>query len=415
MPSAFEPAVDDRRPRHAVIDVEGLDKTFRLPRNQMSTLKERALHPLTRIEYEELKVLRGVSFQVAEGEFFGIVGRNGSGKSTLLKCLAGIYRQDRGDIRIAGRLAPFIELGVGFNPDLTARENVLINAVMMGISTREARRRFDDIIAFAELEDFLELKLKNYSSGMQVRLAFSVMIQADADILLIDEVLAVGDAAFQQKCLDVFYRLREEGKTIVLVTHDMGTVEMFCHRAMLIKDGLIDIIGDPHEVGRAYLEENFSRRGAHTHGVIDNPTGINQVWVENSEGVPADAIVHGSRMRMRASIIPKQGIDQPHVTLWIENAEGNRIFSATTAETDGPGSTLDAGVVAQASIALDAALADGRYYVGCSLSRGPNAGEPIARAERAFDFVVYGGEHVEGLVQLEHDTSFERTGQEAAV
>src|SRR3954464_820527 len=172
-------------PRQTAIEVEGLEKTFRIPKHQVQTLKERALHPFRRNEYDELNILRGVSFEIPAGEFFGIVGRNGSGKSTLLKCMAGIYGADAGEIRVAGRLSPFIELGVGFNPDLTARDNVVINAVMMGLTPAEARERFNDIIEFAELQDFVELKLKNYSSGMQVRLAFAVMVQSGAEILLI--------------------------------------------------------------------------------------------------------------------------------------------------------------------------------------------------------------------------------------
>ena len=207
------------------------------------TLKERALHPFRRAGADRLHALDDVSFAVAEGEFFGIVGRNGSGKSTLLKCLAGIYQVDRGQIRMRGRLSTFIELGVGFNPDLPARDNVLINGIMLGLSPKEALRRFDAIIAFAELEEFVDLKLKNYSSGMQVRLAFSVMSQVDADVLLIDEVLAVGDAAFQQKCFDVFQRMKDEGKTILFVTHDMAAVNRFCDRAVLLERGRVELIG----------------------------------------------------------------------------------------------------------------------------------------------------------------------------
>ena len=170
------------------------------------------------------------------GEFFGIAGRNGSGKSTLLKCMAGIYQAD-GDIWVRGRLSTFIELGVGFNPDLAARDNVVMNGIMLGLTPREARKRFDSVIEFAELEEFKDLKLKNYSSGMHVRLAFSVAIQVDADILMIDEVLAVGDAAFQQKCFDVFNDLRERGSTIIFVTHDMGALQRFCDRALLLERG----------------------------------------------------------------------------------------------------------------------------------------------------------------------------------
>ena len=200
-----------------------------------------------------------VSLDIAPGEFFGIVGRNGSGKSTLLKCIAGIYEIDSGEIAINGRLSPFIELGVGFNMDLTARDNVIINAIMLGLSRKEARERFDDIIAFAELEEFVDLKLKNYSSGMYVRLAFATAVQVDADILLIDEVLAVGDAAFQQKCFDELTRLQQAGRTMVFVTHDMGAVERFCDRAMLLERGAVVDIGDPASIARQYNQHNFRR------------------------------------------------------------------------------------------------------------------------------------------------------------
>ena len=215
------------------------------------------LHPFRSTEYDELHAVQTVSFDIAQGEFFGIVGRNGSGKSTLLKCIAGIYGVDTGRIVISGRLSPFIELGVGFNMDLTARDNVVINAIMLGLSRREARARFDGVIAFAELEEFIDLKLKNYSSGMLVRLAFATAIQVDAEILLIDEVLAVGDAAFQQKCFEEFFRLKREGKTIVFVSHDMYSIERFCDRALLMERGVLRQIGDPHEIARAYHKLNF--------------------------------------------------------------------------------------------------------------------------------------------------------------
>src|SRR3954464_4336994 len=203
-----------------VIEARGIHKSFRIPEHRIDSLKERVAHPLTRIEYREHRALRDVSFEVHQGEFFGIVGVNGSGKSTLLKILASIYRADAGRVRTAGRVAPFIELGVGFNYELTARENVVLNGVMMGLPRREAQRRLDAVLDFAELRDFVDLKLKNYSSGMMVRLAFSVMIQAEADVLLVDEVLAVGDAAFQEKCAAVFEDMRRSDRTIVLVTHD---------------------------------------------------------------------------------------------------------------------------------------------------------------------------------------------------
>src|ERR1700758_1680913 len=222
-----------------VIEVRNVSKTFRIPEHRVDSFKERAVHPLRRIKYRTLEALKDVSFDIHDGEFFGIVGVNGSGKSTLLKILASIYRADAGRVRMAGRVAPFIELGVGLNPELTAWENGVLNGVLMGLTRRESQRRLAAMIEFAELEDFADLKLKNYSSGMMVRFAFAVMVQADADIMLIDEVLAVGDAAFAQKCLAVFRERRDAGRTIVLVTHDMSTVQSFCDRAMLIHDATL--------------------------------------------------------------------------------------------------------------------------------------------------------------------------------
>jgi ABC-type polysaccharide/polyol phosphate transport system ATPase subunit len=240
----------------SVVEVRGVTKSFRLPHRKYSTLKERALHPLATSSYEELRALDDVGFAIEQGEFFGIVGRNGSGKSTLLKCLAGIYSIDAGYLRVRGRVSPFIELGVGFNPDLTARDNVIVNAIMLGLTRKQAHARFDEIIAFAELEGFLDLSLKNYSSGMAARLGFSVAIQVDADILLVDEVLAVGDASFQSKCFDQFDRLKAEGRTILFVTHSMSAIERFCDRALVLELGRVVDFGEPSRIARIYEELN---------------------------------------------------------------------------------------------------------------------------------------------------------------
>src|SRR3954452_8903689 len=246
-------------PEAPAIVVSGVSKRFRRPEEQMHTLKERVLHPLRRRSFSAFTAVDDVSFEVAPGEFFGIVGRNGSGKSTLLKLIAGIYKANGGEIWVNGRMSTFIELGVGFNPDLAARDNVVLNGIMLGLTPAEARARYQEVIDFAELREFENLKLKNYSSGMHVRLAFSVMIQVDADVLLIDEVLAVGDASFQQKCFDEFNRLRDEGRTIVLVTHDMGAVRRFADEAVLMERGKVVSLGDPETVGSQYLELNFNR------------------------------------------------------------------------------------------------------------------------------------------------------------
>jgi ABC-2 type transport system ATP-binding protein len=237
------------------ITVKKLSKSFRLPTEQAFGLKQTIFNRLRGIKgYKEQKVLKGLDFEIKKGEFLGIVGRNGSGKSTLLKILAGIYYPEKGDVIINGTLVPFIELGVGFNPELTGRENVYMNGALLGFSNTEMDQMYDDIWDFAELKDFQDQKLKNYSSGMQVRLAFSIAIRARGDILLLDEVLAVGDAAFQQKCERYFENLKETHQTVILVTHSMDNVRKFCTRAILIDDGKIVKDGKPDKIADAYLK-----------------------------------------------------------------------------------------------------------------------------------------------------------------
>ena len=234
------------------ISVKHLHKSFKLPTERSWGLKQAIFNRLKGVKgYKEQKVLNGITFDIRQGEFVGIVGRNGSGKSTLLKTLAKIYFPEKGSVEINGNLVPFIELGVGFNPELSGRENVYLNGALLGFSNKEVDAMYDEIWQFAELEQFQDQKLKNYSSGMQVRLAFSIAIRAKGDILLLDEVLAVGDAAFQQKCNDYFASLHGN-QTVILVTHDMNNVVKFCDRAILIEDGKIALDDSPEKVAKAY-------------------------------------------------------------------------------------------------------------------------------------------------------------------
>lgn len=237
------------------IEVKSLHKNFKLPTEKAAGLKQAIFNWLRGVKgYKKQQVLKGLDFTIKKGEFLGIVGRNGSGKSTLLKILAGIYYPSKGEVTVNGTLVPFIELGVGFNPELTGRENVYLNGALLGFSNKEMDAMYDDIWKFAELEQFQDQKLKNYSSGMQVRLAFSIAIRAKGDILVLDEVLAVGDAAFQQKCNDYFKDLKNNGQTIILVTHSMENVRKFCTRAIMIEGGKIVHDGDPKEVADEYLK-----------------------------------------------------------------------------------------------------------------------------------------------------------------
>lgn len=221
-----------------VVKVNSVKKSFRLPTENTNSLKRTIVNYFKGIKgYREQHVLRDISFSVNRGDFLGIVGRNGSGKSTLLKIISQIYSPDSGSVEVNGKLVSFIELGVGFNPELTGKENVYLNGALIGFSPKEIDRMYEDIVDFAELHDFMGQKLKNYSSGMQVRLAFSVAIRAKSDILVLDEVLAVGDEAFQRKCNDYFMQSKEEQKTIILVTHSMEAVRKYCNKALLIDKG----------------------------------------------------------------------------------------------------------------------------------------------------------------------------------
>jgi ABC-2 type transport system ATP-binding protein len=389
------------------IQVEGLEKSFRIPTHRIDSFKERVVRPFAARDYRELRALDGVSFDIHQGEFFGIVGRNGSGKSTLLKLLASIYRADAGTIRMAGRLAPFIELGVGFNVELTARENVVLNGVMMGLTPKETRRRLDPVLDFAELSEFVDLKLKNYSSGMLVRLAFSVMMQADADILLIDEVLAVGDAAFQQKCADAFREMKANGKTIVLVTHQMSTVEEYCHRAMLIDGGKIRRIGDPAEVGRQYLRLNFERGSAAGDGSVSTNTDdvrVVDAWMEDDTGARTTTVEHGKPIRLRVEVEALRDVPGLGIGFIIANADGVGVCEFGTGVDDANGlpRPLSPGERVKVSYELQNPLTAGRYFVHCGVNQA-QADRVLLYVHNAIDFVVFGGGGGRGIVHLEHE------------
>jgi ABC-type polysaccharide/polyol phosphate transport system ATPase subunit len=392
-----------------VLEARNVEKSFRVPTHRVDTVKERVAHPFANYEYRELRALRGVSFEVRRGEFFGIVGRNGSGKSTLLKILASIYRADSGRIRMAGRLAPFIELGVGFNPELTARENVALNGVMMGLSRREAEQRLDAVLDFAGLDEFVELKLKNYSSGMLVRLAFAVMVQADADIMLIDEVLAVGDAAFAQKCMDVFHQKRNAGKTLVLVTHDMATVQSFCDRAMLLHDGEQLYTGNPEEAALRYFRLNFGgaeQAGrAQTPSVPDVNVRLVDVWLEDAGGERIENVEQGEPIRFHLVADARHELVRPVFSFHCLNSDGAWIFrsAVTVPEQEGRPERVAAGERVRISGSIENPLLPGRYSVECWISRELDEGQIALHVLRLFSFLVYGTRGGPGSVSMPTD------------
>jgi ABC-2 type transport system ATP-binding protein len=397
------------------IQVEDLHKSFRIPTQRVDSLKERAVHPFASRDYRELNALDGISFEVRQGEFFGIVGRNGSGKSTLLKLLASIYRADSGKIRLAGRMAPFIELGVGFNHDLTARENVVLNGVMMGLTPKEMRRRLDSVIEFAELEEFADLKLKNYSSGMLVRLAFSVMMEADADVLLIDEVLAVGDASFQQKCADAFHQMKTEGKTIVLVTHEMAAVESYCHRAMLISDGEIQHVGAPAEIGREYLKLNFA---SETAVPVEAPEEQSEEGegarllsciLENRTGEETTTVELGEAFRVRAEIELLRKPPGLHAGFIIANADDVSLFEISVPVTSEDGYDIKGDRVVVTATAENP-LATGRYFIHIGVQSPFGISIYV---EKAASFVIYGTQPSQGIIspKYEYEAVIERDSE----
>jgi len=409
--------------------VDRVHKRFEIPREQISTLKERALHPFRRNVTDMLHALRGVSFAVEPGEFFGIVGRNGSGKSTLLKCLAGIYSVDSGSIYINGRMSTFIELGVGFNPDLPARDNAMLNATMLGLSPREARRRFDSVIDFAELGEFVDLKIKNYSSGMLVRLAFSVMIHVDAELLLIDEVLAVGDAAFQQKCYDEFERIRQSGATVLLVTHDMSAVQRFCDRALLLEHGRTVELGAPERIGNRYLELNFSEHArqveeaaaeaedangealdavARGESVItpeassdcepepagerygDGRAEILDAWFEDEHGERIEVLLTGRPCAFAARVLFHDDVDDPLFGVILQNSRRINVLGATNQWTGEHTGLHRAGDQLIFRISFDNLLAPERYHATPALAHRGTGAAWIDRRERFVSVVVTG-------------------------
>lgn len=392
-----------------VIEVRDLHKAFRIPTHRIDTLKEQFANPFAGREYRDMKALDGISFDIRQGEFFGIVGRNGSGKSTLLKLLASIYQADSGSIRMAGRLAPFIELGVGFNMELTARENVVLNGVMMGLTPNEARSRLDAVLAFSELEKFVDLKLKNYSSGMLVRLAFAVMLEADADILLIDEVLAVGDAAFQQKCADAFHAMKNVGKTIILVTHEMGSVEAYCDRAMLIEGGNIQHIGDPGEVGRRYLRTNFGHDSPdleQTEQASSEELRLEDAWIETDEGQRTSSIEHGHHINLHFNLALREALPGLKVGFSLANADGVSVFQSFAQVVPQAGSTeLVSGQHAQVKVRVNNPLSPGRYFI--HLGVNPlNSADSLLYVENCIDFVVF-GDPAGGVVSIAHEIAVE--------
>lgn len=373
------------------IKVEDVSKDFRLPHEKYISVKSMftsLLRPRNRT-IEVQHALEDISIEIKKGEFFGIVGRNGSGKSTLLKILAGIYQPTKGSVRVEGRLVPFIELGVGFNPELSGRENVYLNGALMGFTKKQIDEQYEDIVQFAELERFMDQKLKNYSSGMQVRLAFSLATRAEADILLVDEVLAVGDAAFQRKCFEYFKELKAKHKTVVFVTHDMSAVREYCDRAILIEKSRLVSEGDPNDIATAYIKmfspgtDNVSEDDKERGRWGDGKMETTEVSV-----TPEVCQQETKELTIKVSYQTKADVHKPVFGFMIKNSAGTAIMGTNTKLKLIDTGNFKAGDKGTVEWTLPNIFNDGHYSLSTAISH-EDAVTQHDWLEHAAQFTVY--------------------------
>ncbi len=403
------------------IKVDNVHKTFKIPHEKSSSLKSAALNVFKRKSSTEFPAAKGISFEVKRGEFFGIIGRNGSGKSTMLKMLAGIYLQDKGGIEINGRLSPFLELGVGFNPELTARDNIYLNGAILGLIRKEIDEKFDEIIEFSELEEFVDQRLKNFSSGMQVRLAFSVAIHAHADILFIDEVLAVGDFNFQKKCLEVFERLKREGKTIVFVTHSMGYVRDFCDRVAVIDKGKIIQIGDTEKAIDVYNKlnlgqeerrigrENTKNKENGSERIGNGKATITKYKIFDNKGKEAVNLETGEKFKIELEIIFNDNVKNPAIGIMFRKNPSENLFGINSHYEKKIIGEKKKGDKLKFIAKSEMPLASGTYYVTFALSdaRSATIYEDLDVLNNVIKINVFSEKEYWGFIKSKVDLSVE--------
>lgn len=379
-----------------IVVINNLTKSFKIPLEASSGIKQKLINILKgRKGYRIFTPLKDIDFTINEGDFFGIVGRNGSGKSTLLKTIAGIYTPNSGSVEVGGSLVPFIELGVGFNPELTGRENVFLNGALLGFSHDEMEAMYDKIVDFAELGDFMEERLKNYSSGMQVRLAFSIAIRAHADILLLDEVLAVGDEAFQKKCYAYFDKLKREKRTVILVTHDMSAVERFCNKAVFIEDGKVKMIGKPYRIAAAYSRSNIKSYNE-SEGLDEQISDDFDITLRGSDGNEQTVYEYNETMTVE---LEWQQTGVKHVGVAIFRENGEYVY--------GPNTYQEKVKIAgknRATYTVQLNLNEGSYFIKAGLM-GADDTKTIAFTEEGPHFSVqrdYNHGRWGGVTKLKH-------------
>lgn len=388
--------------REVAVAIKDIHKEFILPQSKNSTFKQSVVNIVKSNDKVTQKTLDGVSFDIYKGDFFGIVGRNGSGKSTLLKLIAGVYSPTSGTIEVKGGLTPFIELGVGFNPELSGRDNVYLNGALLGFNRKQMDAMYNEIVDFAELAPFMDQKLKNYSSGMQVRLAFSIAIKAKNDILIFDEVLAVGDEAFQRKCLDVFEKYKAEGQTVILVTHDMETVRKYCNRAVLINDGRVIDSGNPSKVADQYSSLNVDQISGEMNRA-DNAGNISFTVLDPASQQPCSSFAVAQPIAIKVSW--QQDIEADVLMLDLYKLSGEHVTNFKSIR-DGvrPAKTLPS-----LALTFTPMLSPGKYYFNVSL-RAESDDKQLAASYEAGEFIITEDwsrvDNVwSGLVPLEHDWS----------
>lgn len=395
------------------IEIRNVSKSFRIPHERHTTLVERLVGLFRPNEVETLAALSDVTIDIPWGSFVGIIGANGSGKSTLLKIMAGLLVPDDGRVAVHGTLVPLLELGLGFQHELSVRENVELYGAVLGYTPAAMARKVDEVIAFAGLERFRDAKLKSLSSGMMVRLAFSTALRADADTLLLDEVMAVGDAQFQRKCIDVFHGLKRQRKTIVLVSHDLPSVQRFCDHVYWLDKGRLAAAGDANDVIQTYLSVS---QGAHLDTpALDSPEGTEHRWgdgkvrftevtLTDEHGEPVTQVAPWTRLVLRTTIVASAAVEAPVFGLIIWLA-GQAVYSVNTRMQGIETGALRAGDRRRIDIGFTAALVNGRYRVSIAAAAEMDGGV-YDWLNNATAFLVAGGRCGEGVCDLGAEFDF---------
>lgn len=382
------------------VNVDGLEKSFRIGRQPRKSGGRRRLPG----RFQTLEVLRGVSFAVDPGELFGLMGRNGSGKSTLLKIISGVYPADSGTVSVSGRLAPALQLGVGFSPELSAAENAAVTAVMLGLSRQEARRQVTSILEFADLREFSETRLKDLSHGMRMRLAFAALIETDPDVLLVDEILAVGDRAFQEKCTEAFADFRRRGRTILLVSHAPALIERLCDRALLLENGQVESLGDPAAVAARYVEVNLPEGGGETELIDDGDERRQAIRISDVELSAPHGPNAADEIEIKATLEAARRVEHPGLRIEIRNERGGRIFLSPTI----PLARLERGERERARVWIENRLHPGEYSLSLVAVRPGRRGNDIPASPLArMSLQVPGESQGRGAVALRHGATIE--------